>query len=388
MTTKDPREVTRCQQILNQGTIKSEADTSSQEKVLKKPDKLLPCPRCNSMDTKFCYFNNYNVNQPRYFCRNCQRYWTAGGMMRNVPVGAGRRKSKHSGHRQALPCGLSAPMRPLNGNGAVLNFGPEAPECESMSSVLNLGEKKKNAEMGSLASGNDEEPPCTSSTTPSNCVENDLPEKTLPKEQNGFQGCYNGLAPMHPLQYFPRPPWPYWGPGLNDVAAMAASHCSSENGIPSPVPWFPPSMFAPPAFCPPAIPFPFMPSSYWPCMSGWPNGAWNVPWSGPTGDKVCSGNDSPVLGKHSRDGSLQEDEKSEKSLWIPKTLKIHDPEEAAKSSIWSTLGIKPDISLKRNGLFKAFQSDDESRDQNSAPARILHANPAALSRSQTFQENT
>jgi Dof domain, zinc finger len=27
------------------------------------------CPRCNSLDTKFCYYNNYNVKQPRYYCR-------------------------------------------------------------------------------------------------------------------------------------------------------------------------------------------------------------------------------------------------------------------------------------------------------------------------------
>ncbi|KAL7212856.1 hypothetical protein ACSBR2_015533 [Camellia fascicularis] len=60
----------------------------------KRPDKIIPCPRCKSMETKFCYFNNYNVNQPRYFCKGCQRYWTAGGALRNVPVGAGRRKTK------------------------------------------------------------------------------------------------------------------------------------------------------------------------------------------------------------------------------------------------------------------------------------------------------
>uniref|UniRef100_A0A7N0V0M9 Dof-type domain-containing protein n=1 Tax=Kalanchoe fedtschenkoi TaxID=63787 RepID=A0A7N0V0M9_KALFE len=42
--------------------------------------------RCASMDTKFCYFNNYNVNQPRYFCRKCQMYWTSGGTMRNLLV--------------------------------------------------------------------------------------------------------------------------------------------------------------------------------------------------------------------------------------------------------------------------------------------------------------
>ena len=57
----------------------------------------LPCPRCRSRDTKFCYFNNYNVNQPRHFCKDCHRYWTAGGALRNVPVGAGRRKSRPLG---------------------------------------------------------------------------------------------------------------------------------------------------------------------------------------------------------------------------------------------------------------------------------------------------
>ncbi|KAJ6935685.1 dof zinc finger protein DOF1.5-like [Populus alba x Populus x berolinensis] len=63
----------------------------------KRPEKVIPCPRCKSMETKFCYFNNYNVNQPRYFCKGCQRYWTAGGALRNVPVGAGRRKTKPPG---------------------------------------------------------------------------------------------------------------------------------------------------------------------------------------------------------------------------------------------------------------------------------------------------
>nr|AZL49141.1 Dof transcription factor 18 [Boehmeria nivea] len=61
---------------------------------MKRPEKIIPCPRCKSMETKFCYFNNYNVNQPRHFCKGCQRYWTAGGALRNVPVGAGRRKAK------------------------------------------------------------------------------------------------------------------------------------------------------------------------------------------------------------------------------------------------------------------------------------------------------
>ncbi|RWV94454.1 hypothetical protein GW17_00043006 [Ensete ventricosum] len=63
----------------------------------------LPCPRCKSKETKFCYFNNYNVNQPRHFCRACHRYWTAGGTLRNVPVGAGRRKMRRAPHTGATP---------------------------------------------------------------------------------------------------------------------------------------------------------------------------------------------------------------------------------------------------------------------------------------------
>ncbi|KAK2969500.1 hypothetical protein RJ640_017340 [Escallonia rubra] len=72
--------------------------TSKEDQADKKPDKIIPCPRCKSMETKFCYFNNYNVNQPRHFCKGCQRYWTAGGALRNVPVGAGRRKTKPPCH--------------------------------------------------------------------------------------------------------------------------------------------------------------------------------------------------------------------------------------------------------------------------------------------------
>lgn len=60
-----------------------------------KPPELeqLPCPRCQSSNTKFCYYNNYNLSQPRYFCKSCRRYWTRGGTLRNVPVGGGTRKS-------------------------------------------------------------------------------------------------------------------------------------------------------------------------------------------------------------------------------------------------------------------------------------------------------
>lgn len=52
------------------------------------------CPRCDSSNTKFCYYNNYSLTQPRYFCKACRRYWTKGGSLRNVPVGGGCRKNR------------------------------------------------------------------------------------------------------------------------------------------------------------------------------------------------------------------------------------------------------------------------------------------------------
>lgn len=38
---------------------------------LPRPEGSTACPRCESIDTKFCYYNNYNVKQPRYFCKVC-----------------------------------------------------------------------------------------------------------------------------------------------------------------------------------------------------------------------------------------------------------------------------------------------------------------------------
>ncbi|XVF49898.1 hypothetical protein PTKIN_Ptkin04bG0053000 [Pterospermum kingtungense] len=58
--------------------------------------QAVKCPRCDSLNTKFCYYNNYNLSQPRYFCKSCRRYWTKGGVLRNVPVGGGCRKAKRS----------------------------------------------------------------------------------------------------------------------------------------------------------------------------------------------------------------------------------------------------------------------------------------------------
>ncbi|KAL1371604.1 hypothetical protein HN51_001839 [Arachis hypogaea] len=69
---------------------------SSSRRLMTRPpqDQLaLKCPRCESTHTKFCYYNNYSLSQPRYFCKSCRRYWTKGGTLRNIPVGGGCRKN-------------------------------------------------------------------------------------------------------------------------------------------------------------------------------------------------------------------------------------------------------------------------------------------------------
>ncbi|KAL5722846.1 hypothetical protein ACHQM5_006315 [Ranunculus cassubicifolius] len=366
----------------------SEASSSQEKPVLKKPDKIIPCPRCNSMDTKFCYYNNYNVNQPRHFCKNCQRYWTAGGTMRNVPVGAGRRKNKNSVSqyrhitvsealqtvRSEAPNGIHHPaMKP---NGTILTFGSDAPLCESMASVLSLAEKTmRNAEqripVSSGGESGDENSNRSSITTSSSTEEARKVEPMMPS-MNGYP---------QQMPYYPGAPWPYpWNSGQ----------------------WN--SVVPPPGFCPPNYPISFFPApTYWGCPIP---GAWSVPWISPppsSPSHAGSSPNSPNLGKHSREGELKpniipvpdkEDQpkhsNSSNGVWIPKTLRIDDPGEAAKSSIWATLGIKNDQSDSINGgrLFKAFQSKGDEKHHMDENTQVLHTNPAALSRSRNFQESS
>lgn len=70
------------------------------------------CPRCESQDTKFCYYNNYNTAQPRHFCRSCRRYWTLGGSLRDVPIGGSTRK-RLKPSRAEQPAQLQPPPPPL-----------------------------------------------------------------------------------------------------------------------------------------------------------------------------------------------------------------------------------------------------------------------------------
>ncbi|KQK00955.1 dof zinc finger protein DOF5.6 [Brachypodium distachyon] len=75
-------------------------------------DSPLKCPRCDSAHTKFCYYNNYSLSQPRYFCKTCRRYWTKGGSLRNVPVGGGCRKNKRATRKPSSSSAVVVPVAP------------------------------------------------------------------------------------------------------------------------------------------------------------------------------------------------------------------------------------------------------------------------------------
>ncbi|KAJ0682237.1 putative transcription factor C2C2-Dof family [Helianthus annuus] len=72
----------------------TEKEAGKQPSYPRAPPPFPPpnCPRCYSSNTKFCYYNNYSVSQPRYICKECRRYWTHGGVLRNIPCGGTNRK--------------------------------------------------------------------------------------------------------------------------------------------------------------------------------------------------------------------------------------------------------------------------------------------------------
>ncbi|TKV93922.1 hypothetical protein SEVIR_9G261700v4 [Setaria viridis] len=354
-------------------------DVASQREKLKKPDKVLPCPRCNSMDTKFCYFNNYNVNQPRHFCKNCQRYWTAGGAMRNVPVGAGRRKNKHavaaSHFLQRVRAALPAAGDPLKTNGTVLNFGGHGPPpaLHDLTEQVNHLQEKLLIPARKTSNPSPAVGPCSegSSSTDDMTHGGGIKEKssTVDKPANGAQypAGMNGAAV-----------WPY-------------------------------SCAPPPAYFSSGIAIPIYPAApgYWGCMVP---GAWSLPWSvqppsqglsSPSSapSVSSSGPDSLTLGKHPRE--VDEGRSSAHGsgkVWAPKTIRIDDADEVARSSIWSLIGIKGDkkrddadhaVGHKHGTVFEPkLEVNKAAKPGMITRSPFLHTNPVALTRSVTFQEGS
>ncbi|XP_047160119.1 cyclic dof factor 1-like isoform X3 [Vigna umbellata] len=340
---------------VNSKTVENNTESSStdQDKIFKKPDKILHCPRCNSLDTKFCYFNNYNVNQPRYFCKNCQRYWTAGGTMRNVPVGAGRRKNKHlaSQYRHII---VSCDGIPTTSDSSCHQL---ATTLQSAAVFRSSTDNEKGEEEVSLCG--------SSSMTNAYTPRNKSTEPTASK----------------PMQCYPVPPWIFpWNPDWNNVASTASLHPSSlqmcnpyNSADPASMQWCPTPIMAVPTICPPSFPLQFVPGSYWsgPPVYGGGTGAASMGFNAclsptsSTSNSCCSGNGSPTLGKHTRDNLSTDEEKSD-------------------MCILASSGTNPECVPE--GTISKRAKPREGKDRVLGVSQILEANPAAISRAHAFQE--
>lgn len=274
--------------------------------------------------------------------------------MRNVPVGAGRRKNKNSCASHYRHIMVPEPLSKLNSpNGLhnpMLTFDSDYhPISNTMASVLNISDRTQN---------------CIPNTLDDHSIGVSVATSTS-SEIRGHSGSdesvnkrVEGFPPQ--LQYIPTSSF-------------------------LPYPWN--SSMPPPTFCPPNYPLPFYPSpAYW----GYMQPSWNISCISPeTFVNNCesshsSGPYTPTLGKHLRDGSIitqvnsqkektdnKEQNSSESSVLIPKTLRIDDSNEDAKSSI-----------------FKAFASKGKDKSHLVEASPMLYANPAALSRSRTFHEQS
>ena len=280
----------------------------------------LPCPRCRSRNTKFCYFNNYNVNQPRHFCKNCQRYWTAGGAMRNVPVGAGRRKNKNAAASHFF-------QRVRATNATVLSFGGHGGAPPAARLDLDLAEQLSH-QLAPVRSAGDAGRPCSegSSSRDGNGSRSSVDEAAANADDGSVQ--------QHP--------------GPASMNSSGATVWPPYSCAPAPAAYFPQGI---------AIPiYPAAPA-YWGCMVP---GAWSLPWpvqhpsssSSPTTTSAPSvvsssgaadDSSSHALGKRPRDREGDDGRNGGNAkVWAPKSIRIDDVDEVARSSIWSLVGIKGD----------------------------------------------
>ncbi|KDP20934.1 hypothetical protein JCGZ_21405 [Jatropha curcas] len=102
--------------ILRRQTQQNQQNNSSSSSFT----EPLKCPRCDSTNTKFCYYNNYNKSQPRHFCKTCKRHWTKGGTLRNVPVGGGRKNKRLKTSKSAAKSS-AATTTTSTSNGNIIN---------------------------------------------------------------------------------------------------------------------------------------------------------------------------------------------------------------------------------------------------------------------------
>lgn len=316
-----------------------------------KASQPLPCPRCNSTKTKFCYFNNYNVNQPRHFCKSCHRYWTAGGKVRNVSQ-SGRRKNKASCPENQLASASSGggPTSQVDISPAdqtQLSSQQPSEKSQMEAELMTNGDSPLDGSVMALPALQDKKN--FLDTAKVNLLDRvSLPLQSLvfadnevsgntPIERNEVSGtasierprisaigpCGLNSNALPILQGFPRPPWIY--PYEIDWKGMA---CGSKGGGQGIAPRGSSAMIAP-RVCTPNSVSPFVHPSLWDSDAGvrnlQPNS--NLSHEPSTSNGSSLGQSSQSLGKHSRDLTSFNEENAR--LSVLKTPRMNGQEVAA-----------------------------------------------------------
>ncbi|THF97136.1 hypothetical protein TEA_007261 [Camellia sinensis var. sinensis] len=122
------------------------------------PEAALKCPRCESTNTKFCYFNNYSLTQPRHFCKTCQRYWTRGRALRSVPVGGGcrrKKRSKGSNSSKSPVSGGGGDGQTSNGSTSAISSSTSVGTASLLAPLVVTSDMNMNFHLGSSSLGLD-----------------------------------------------------------------------------------------------------------------------------------------------------------------------------------------------------------------------------------------
>ncbi|CAL5047317.1 unnamed protein product [Urochloa decumbens] len=201
------------------------------------------CPRCGSANTKFCYYNNYNLVQPRHLCKACRRYWTKGGHLRNVPVGGGCRKPKPSKSKSSAGVGAVDGAAHPDGKAPHSGRAAGAPASSAFSVVTEpsgAATSSSVAAAGSGAAGNARAPPPASMFAGQAAVFASL--FAPPKQAEEHAACLLGAEQQHPASFAGRSDgalaagWPTTaasGGGMLELAGGIAGDAS----LPVPAYW-------------------------------------------------------------------------------------------------------------------------------------------------------
>ncbi|XWS15713.1 hypothetical protein CRYUN_Cryun34aG0025600 [Craigia yunnanensis] len=192
----------------------------------------LKCPRCDSTNTKFCYYNNYNKSQPRHFCKTCRRHWTKGGTLRNVPVGGGRKnkrlKTSNSNTAATTPASTSPTSTAIQistttGVNNRLNTFMVQPQQQRQDLQLPLADQKNISNMQFQALSR---PP--SSLLQQNSINcSNLDSKSFSTSNGVFLGSTLSLPQTQYLQF----PFPFSSSGSFDTTQSSISTSFKSSSI-------------------------------------------------------------------------------------------------------------------------------------------------------------